>query len=284
MAVRLAPVLHELAGHISGRPLSDARTDPMQWAYALRDVVGLARPDVLVSHWDPELEADALAAALADGDSDGDWVDRLLAAAPLADTTPAAQAVELVGTLAGLFPGGPPVAASVTGPASVAAILAPDLIGAAADVDDRVELADLCADALAALIGAHGAAGASLVVVVEREAGFLEPSDLAEAQAPLVRALAHQRIDGILAGAAGADLPSAGYSARAIAFDGDGPVPDVALVSPDVWELPPDRFSERWSQIVGAADGDALLLSDGPLRTGTPLENLQTARAAAPAA
>ena len=77
------------------------------------------------------------------------------------------ETVELVKTLTVLFRAGPIVAASVTGPASVAAALADDLLGEDPSEDDRLELADVCADALAGLIGAYGEAGASKIVVVE---------------------------------------------------------------------------------------------------------------------
>lgn len=274
--MRLAPVLHDLAGRLSGRPAQDARTQPMHWAYALRDAVGLAHPDLLVSHWDPALEADALRAGAAEGE--GDWVDRLLNAARLADVPPTKQAVELVKTLTGLFRTGPPVAAALTGPVTVAAALAPDLLDAGAGEDDRIELADLCADALAGLIGAYGEAGAGMVVVVEHEPAFLEAGDACAAQSPLVRALGHYRVTGIIVPAAGADLDRAGYPGAAMRWDGQGPPPAVGLVAPDVWALAPEEFAGRWRALVAEAAGsDALLLSDGPLPGDMPLENLQTA-------
>jgi hypothetical protein len=271
--VRLAPVLAELAGRLAGRPAGDARTHPMQWAYALRDAAGLAHPDVLVSHWDPTLEADALAGAVADGE--GDWVDRLMAAPALAQTPPTQQAVEIVATLAGLFRSGPPIAATITGPVSTAAALAPVVLGGDATDGDRTELADLCADALAGLIGAFAEAGASLIVVVEQRAEFVE--DVANIQAPLVRALAHHRVDGIAVASAGVELP--GYGAQAVPWDGTGAPPPVALLAPETWDEPPERFAERWSALLASAGG-ALLLSDGPLPAAMPLENLQTARVA----
>jgi hypothetical protein len=280
MAPRLAPVLHELAGRLAGRPVADARTEPMQWAYALRDAVGLAHPDVLISHWDPDLEADAMSNALTAADGDGDWVDRLLAAPPLAQTAPASAGVELVATLAGLFRSGPEVAAAVTGPVTTAAALAPELLLDDAGPDDRIELADLCADALAGLIGAYGEAGASRVVVIEHDADFLDAADLVGVQSPLVRALAHQRVEGIfVAPPPGTGAEAAGYGATAMRWDGSGAAPDVALVPADLWALPPEQFAERWPGLATAA-GSALLISAGPLPAAMPLENLQTARAA----
>jgi hypothetical protein len=271
MGARVAPILGDLAGRLSGRPPATARSEPMAWAYALRDAAALARPDVLVSHWDPALEADALAEAV--GEGEGDWVDRLLAAPDLACTPPASAAVELVATLAGLFRSGPEVAATVTGPASVAAVLAPVLLDGDAAAGDPAELADMCADKLAGLIEAFVGAGATLVFVVEHEIDFLEPQDAVLAHAPLVRSLAHQRVDGVLVGAEGA-----GYPSTAARWDGAGPAPEVALLDPDLWSLDPPRFAERWP--VLAARAGALLLSDGPLPAAMPLENLQAAHAA----
>jgi hypothetical protein len=276
--MRLAPVLHDLAGRLAGRPTEDARKEPMRWAYALRDAVGLAHPDVLVSHWDGALEADALRAGAAGAD---DWVARLLNAPRLADVAPTKQILELVKTLAGLFPTGPAVAATVTGPVTVAATLAPDLLDPEFNGDDRVELADLCADALAGLIGAYGEAGASMVVVVEREAGFLTADDVSAAQSPLVRALGHHRVTGIVVPPESGALDTAGYDAAAASWQGDGPPPAAAAIPPALWALEPREFAERWRALVAAAAGsDALLLSDGPLPADMPLENLQAAKLA----
>lgn len=277
--MRLAPVLHDLAGRLSGRPVQDARKEPMPWAYALRDVVGLARPDVLVSHWDRALEADTLRASAAGGV--GDWVDRLLSAPPLADVAPAKQTVELVHTLAELFRTSPAIAASVTGPVTVAAALAPDLLDSESTEDDRIELADLCADALAGLIGAYGEAGASMVIVFEYEASFLQDDGVSAVQSPLVRALGHHRVTGIVVPPPGAALETAGYEETAARWEGSGPPPAAALVPPGLWALEPEEFARRWQALVAASAGsDALLLSDGPLPADMPLENLQAAKLA----
>jgi hypothetical protein len=269
-------VLDELAGRLAGRPVADARTEPMQWAYALRDAVGLAHPDVLITHWDRALEADALSGALAGADGDGDWVDRMLAAPALAELAPTSAAVELVSTLSGLFHASPRVAAAITGPVTTAAAVAPALLLDDAPPDDRLELADLCADAIAGLVGAYGEAGASLIVVAEHDADFLPASEASDAQSPLVRALAHQRIEGILLPPPGVDLQAAGYANVAERWDGSGAAPAVALVPADVWSHPPERFGERWQALARAAGG-ALLVSDGPLPVDMPLENLQAA-------
>jgi hypothetical protein len=247
----------------------------MHWAYAVRDAVALAHPDVLLSHWDLQLEADALRAGAAGGE--GDWVDCLLNAPRLADASPTKEKVELVRTLAGLFRTGPPVAAVVTGPATVAAGLADELLGEDAGEDDRLELTDLAADALAGLIGAYAEAGACKIVVVERVDGFVDQGDVAAAQAPLVRALGHHRVPGIILAPAGVELEAAGYEAAAAHWDGGRDPPAVALVPPALWALPPDEFAQRWRELVAqAAAADVVLLSDGPLPAEMPLENLQT--------
>jgi hypothetical protein len=249
--VRIAPILHELAPRLSELSAADARTDPVRWAYALREAVSLASPDVLVSHWDPALEADALSAAAAGADAGSDWVDRLLDAAPLAQTPPAAAAVELVGVLAGLYRSGPTLAAALTGPQTLAAALARPLLGSSGGdgtEEDRLELASLCADALASLVGAYGEAGAQMLVVVERDGAFLDGAGAAEAHSALLRSIAHHRL------------------------------PAVAALAPEVWAEPPDMLAARWRALREAAGAaDVLLLSDGPLPGGMPLENLQRA-------
>jgi hypothetical protein len=269
--VRLAPVLQEVAARLSG----SVRTEALPWAYALRDAVGLARPDVVVSHWDATLEAEALTGVLADGD----LIDRLLSAPRLAEIAPTRGTIELVRILTGLYGTEPEVAATVTGPASVAARLAASCPNEALAAEDRVELADVCADALAGLVADYGHAGATRVVVVEHDAEFLAAGDAAEVQAPLVRALAHQRLAGVLVAPEGLDLAAAGYEETAERWDGAGAPPPVALLPAALWSLTPGRFAERWRALSAQAAGsDALLLTDGPLAPDMPLENLQVAR------
>lgn len=176
---RSAPILQEVAGRLAERPVSDLRSDPVGWAYALRDAVAIAKPDLVVSHLDPELEA----AALPRGE--GDPVDALLDVEDLASLPPVAAAVELVRTLAGLPGYGGRVVATVTSPADVAARLAGGDLGA----EDVEELADVVADLLAGLVEAYAAAGAGTVVIAE----WSDPGH--EANGPLLRAAAHARIE-----------------------------------------------------------------------------------------
>jgi hypothetical protein len=175
---RSAPILQEVAGRLAERPVADLRTDPVGWAYALRDAIAIAKPDLVVSHLDPELEA----AALPRGE--GDPVDALLDVEDLASLPPVAAAVELVRTLAGLPGYGERVAATVTAPADVAARLGGDL-----GAEDIEELADVVADLLAGLVEAYAAAGAATIVIV----AWSDPGR--DANGPLLRAAAHSRVE-----------------------------------------------------------------------------------------
>ncbi len=230
MAARLALALQDVAAVRSGQDGAAARSEPVAWAYALRDAIALAEPELIVAHHDPALEADALLTLIAAGD--GDWVDRLLDAGPLAEGAPAASVVALVRTLAALPGFGGRVVATVTAPAVVADRLAPALAvhGYGGD-GDRDELTDLIADALAGLVGAYAAAGAALGIVGG-----------AEGAGPLQRA------------AAIAQLP--------LATVGDG----VDLLPAAAWSGEEDALRTALS---AAATAD-ILLSDGPVPGDTP--------------
>jgi hypothetical protein len=248
---RYAPILQEVAGRIAGESPLMLRSDPVRWAYVLRDAVALAQPDVVVSHFDDQLEADAV---LARGSPGGDWITWLLDAPPLAALPPVAAAVELVSTLAGIYRAGPSVAATLTGPVTVAALIAPHVLPLGAGVDERVELADLVADHLAALAGAYADAGAGLLIAIERE-GFLNFADArARLLEPLVRAAGHRRIEFVVT------RPGRG-------------------IAPELWSLAPEQFVSAWQQSV--ADAPELLLTDGPIPAQAPLEMIRMARGAA---
>ena len=175
---RRAPILQEVAGRLAERPPSDLRDDPVGWAYALRDAAAIAAPDLLVSHLDPTLEADALPRG------DGDPVDALLDVEDLPSLAPVAAAVELVCTLAGLPGYRERVAATITAPLDVARRLADG--GAGPDLE---ELAEVSADLLAGLVEAYAAAGAGTIVIVAWEPGS------EAATGPLLRAAAHARVE-----------------------------------------------------------------------------------------
>ena len=250
---RYAPILQEIGGRLTGESPALLRSDPMRWAYALRDAVELARPDLVVSHFDDRLEADTVLGA---GRPDGDPIGWLAGVPELATLRPAAAAVELVGTLAGIYrsPGDPPVAATLTGPATLAARLAPELFPAGAGADERIDLADLAADLLAALARAYADAGAAVLIVLERQPELLvTDADRAAALEPLARAAAHRRVELLTSG------------------PGDG-------VPAEVWSSPPHEFAAAWEHAeAGALD---LLISDGPVPAGIPLGNLAQAREA----
>lgn len=173
-----APVLSEVAAELTGRSPSLV-DDPTTWAYTLRDAVELARPDWIVSHHDLGLEASALTGPVSDVDAVGDVV--------LA-RTPAGLAVgEAVRTLAGLFPG-VVVAASVTGPATVAAA-ACRAFELDPQGDEGIDLLDVSADVIAAYAAALAEHGADRVLVWETDPGAFDPADIASAHRPLVRRL-----------------------------------------------------------------------------------------------
>src|SRR5271157_2560660 len=199
--MQLALVLQEVAARVNSTPPEERIRQPARWAYALRDAVALARPDWIVTHHDLQLEALAAAEQV---DTVEDAPDADLAASALG-----AAALELTETLRGLYPSGI-IAASLTGPATMAARLAARL--AEPDIDLETAALD-CGDALAALAAAHAERGASRVIVWEPDAGGLEPGALAQAHEPLLRRLTLLGLDAVASAGADAVLIS------------DGPVP-----------------------------------------------------------
>ena len=121
--------------------------------------------------------------------------------------------------------------------------------------------------------------GAATVLVIEYHAGSLPAAELPAVHTPLVRALGHTRLEGIALG--GCAMKDAGYPSFGEPFTGASGPPEVAVVAPDLWGLPPDEFSERFSDLLAAANvrDEVLIVSDGPLPAGMPLENLGIAQA-----
>ncbi len=223
----------------------------MAWAYTLRDAVEVAEPDLVVSHMDERLEADTLLGSTA---PETDWMKRIESAPQLALSPPTAAAVELVRTLSGIYRSARPVAATVTGPVTVAAVLAGELLADGAPQDERIELAEMAADLLTALAAAYVDAGAAVLIVFEPRAGFLsEEADRMSALRPLERAAGHLRTELILA------RPGIG-------------------IPPEVWALPPLAFAEQFDRY--ARTGPELILSAGAIPADLPLDNLRHARAA----
>lgn len=248
--MRFAPVLDEVAGRLAGRPAHSRREDPVGWAYALRDAVAICEPDLVVSHLDEAAERDALAPLVEDGDP----VDALLDAPPLAALEPLGALVELVRTLAGALDR--PIAATLIGPSTLAAALG----GASEDAE---ELAEVCGDALAGYAALLAEAGAATVVVVERVPG------VAGAHGPIVRALALREAEAVL-WTPDDDGGAAGYPALARTWAGDGPAPPVAVVPAD-----PARWPDpAWTQ------GVDLLLTDGAVPADADLDALRARRQA----
>jgi hypothetical protein len=246
---RYAPILQEIAGRIAGEDPSQLRTDPVGWAYALRDAVDLARPDLVVSHLDDRLEADAVLGAT---EPDEDWAGRLLSAPALAGVAPTTAVAELVRTLSAIYLARPPVAATLTAPSTMAARLAPELLPSGSSEEDRIELAEICGDLLAGLAVAYAEAGAAVLIVIESDPSFLESeADRDGALLPVERVAGHQRVELVVVGGA------------------DG-------VAPGVWGLPPEQFAVEWPRAAAAVPGD-LLLSAGAIPGDIPLENLRLA-------
>ena len=245
----LALSLDAVAGRLARLDPAVAHEDPGRWAYALREAVALARPDVLVVGWDAGFELAALReAADPGGTSAGGVADALYDAdRPLRARAAAGALVSQLTTLSGLFPGDRPALwVAVAGPASLAGAL-----GARADEVD--EVADLCADQLVDLLGACAEAGAAAVVL--REPAPAAGVDVVAARAPIVRALEHQRV-------ALVTLPPE---------DDD----DVALAPASAWLADDDTFAAALSGWRTTVAGGGLVLGDGPVPAQVALERFQ---------
>jgi hypothetical protein len=203
VVVTFAPVLHDLAGHLSGRDPSRWTEDPVRWAYAVREAVSMVRPTWVVSHFDPDLEARAIAELASEPDEV--WDVELLADGPFA------PAIELVRTLAGVDSDWT-VAASVTGPRQTAASL-----GERWNADDLDELQEACGDVAAALVAAYAEAGAREILVWEPE-----PVPAAAAHEAITRRAALAGVPLTLV----APTPLDGYARNAVTVPAD---------NPDVW-------------------------------------------------
>jgi hypothetical protein len=244
--MQFAPVLQEVAARVNATPPEERLRQPARWAYALRDAVALARPDWIVTHHDLELEALAAAEQV---DTVEDAPD-----ADLAATAIGGAALELTETLRGLYPSGI-IAASVTGPATMAARLASTL----GETDIDLETAALdCGDAVAALAAAHAERGASRVIVWEPDAGGLEPGALPRAHEPILRRLALLGVDAVAVGAEG--LGETTYAALACATGGHG----AALLGADAFRDSPG-LDAALAGAEESAGADAVLISDGPV-------------------
>jgi hypothetical protein len=229
VVVIAAPVLHELAGHLSGRDPDRWADDPMRWAYALREAVSLVKPGWVVSHFDSALEARAIAELASDPDTVWD--------VEVTTEGPFAPGLDLVRTLAGVDARWT-IAASVTGPRQMATSLA-----ARWDVDDVNELQEACGDVVAALVAAYVEAGAREVLVWEPE-----PMAAAPAHVAMARRAALAGVPLTLAGPVPLDgyarvaltVPAADPSAWASALSVARPDAVVVTDGPVPGDTPPD--------------------------------------------
>lgn len=238
-----APVLSEVAAAISGTPADSMQADPARWAYALRDAVDLARPDWIITHFEPGLEADAIASAADEADGVGD--------ADLSATPAAAAVAELTGTVAAIHPT-TTIAASVTAPAAVADRLAAHF-GGIEDEDERLDLLDSCADLLADHAAALATRGAGRIIVWDRDGGGFDPADRASALRPLARRLGMAAVPVVLCAADDADAEGFEYHAS--------PGSESAAL------IDPARFLQARTieELLGPLAGAAIALTDGPI-------------------
>jgi hypothetical protein len=247
VVVIIAPVLHDLAGTLSGQEPSDWTQDAMRWAYAVREAVSMVKPTWVVSHFDLEFEARAIAALATEPDEV--WDVEVTANGPFA------PGIVLVRTLAQIDASWT-VAASVTGPLRTARALSHAWNAGAADL---AELSEACGDVSAALMAAYAEAGASQIVVWEGDCG----DDPAPHRA-LTRRAALAGVPLTLVGASGLE----GYG-RTL---GSGVVSVPAGVAAD---------PGAWRAALGGTGPDCVVITDGPVPGDAPPEALVTLAAAA---
>lgn len=244
MTMLFAPVLQEVAAGMAGAR-SDVGSEPVAQAYRLRDAVELVRPDWVVTHYDPELEARAVATA-------GAGVELIDVA--LAGLAPAAGVVELVGVLAALYPD-TVIAASMTGPAGLAAALR------AGDDDVSVDLLD-CGDVLAELVSSYVDAGARRVLVWEPDVPADIGAEVTDAHTPIMRKLDMLGVPGVLCG--GSAVDSAGYWAHAL--PGAGRRRAMLVPAETFSRGSAGCFAELWQSWTAlGAEQAGLAITDGPV-------------------
>jgi hypothetical protein len=247
VVVIVAPVLHDLAGTLTGQEPSDWTQDAMRWAYAVREAVSMVKPTWVVSHFDLEFEARAITEIASE--PDGVWDVEVTADGPFA------PGIVLVRTLAQIDASWT-VAASVTGPLRTARALAERWPIGAEDLD---ELSEACGDVSAALMAAYAEAGAREIVVWEGECG-----DDPAAHRALTRRAA----------LAGVTLTLVG-SPR---LEGYGRTLGAGLVS-----VPAGVAADpgAWRAALGGTGPDCVVITDGPVPGDAPPEALLTLAAAA---
>ena len=248
VVVIIAPVLHDLAGTLTGQDPGDWTHDAMRWAYAVREAVSMVKPAWVVSHFDLEFEARAIPEIASE--PDGVWDVEVTADGPFA------PGIELVRTLASIDPSWT-VAASVTGPVRTARALAERWHVGAEDLD---ELSEACGDVSAALMAAYAEAGAREIVVWEGECG-----DDPAAHRALTRRAALAGVPLTLVGSSRLE----GY--RRTVGAGVVSVPAGVAADPGAWR----------AALLGTGP-DCVVITDGPVPGNAPPEALVTLAAAAP--
>ncbi|CAJ1583537.1 hypothetical protein [[Mycobacterium] wendilense] len=237
------PVLDEVAARIT-RTAPCWRTDPMQWAYCLREAVGLVAPDWVLANYDPSTEVDAITDTASESAA---VLDVEVAESPIL-----VSALELTSVLTKLYPRHP-VAASVTGPATLSLRLAERFSTPSEQLPDLV--ADV-GDLLGALVADYVTAGANRILVWEPVAldGVFPADrldDLADAHAPLLRRLDTMGVPAVLCGAE--RLPERGYRHHAVAGRGLAPAARFGA----------EPFLELWQELCRGHDGP--IITDGPI-------------------
>jgi hypothetical protein len=239
-----APVLHDVAGRISGRDSETWTEDPMRWAYAVREAVSVVRPAWVVSHYDPKFECRAINTLASEPDAVWD--------VEVDSEGPFAPGIELVRTLATLDPTWT-VAASITGPMSTAHMLCESWGTPSEDLED---LQDACGDVIASLAASYAQGGASEIIVWECDAHH-SPQRAEAAQQALVRRAAHVGVP--LSLVSPAEIP--GY-ARTI---GKG-----------ILVLPVETLADRAKLRTALTDAgsDTVVITAGPVPGDTATEAL----------
>jgi hypothetical protein len=245
LVVILAPILHDLAGRLTGRDPDTWSQDPMRWAYAVQEAVSMVHPTWVISHYDLRFEANAIAKSAAD--TDGVWDIQITTEGPFA------PGVELIRTLAGIDAAAT-IAASVTGPLHTAAALAERWT-----VTEGIEeLEEACGDVIAGLIAEYASAGAQQILVWEPDAHTL-PERASASHQSILRRAAHSGIELSLVGRASLD----GYARRV----DDG----IVLVPADT-----PGEAAAWKAAVAEGAPGTVLITDGPISGDTPPEALAT--------
>jgi hypothetical protein len=247
----VAPILHEVAGRLTGLDPNRWADIPMRWAYAVREAVSMVKPAWVVSHFDLDFESRAIAELASEPDDVWD-ID-------VAIDGPFAPGIELVRTLVNVDHGWT-VAASVTGPLRTASALA-DRWGVPAD--DLGELHEACGDVIAGLVAAYAEAGASEILVWEPE----------PPRAPEHAEAAHRAV-----------IRRAALAGAPLSLVAPAPVEGYArTVGSGIVSVPAHAASDpaAWQAALCAAGSDVVVITDSPVPGDSPPQALTALTATA---